>query len=104
VEEKKKTNTFCRINPASPVSERIYSMLRIEKDQDEKFSSELLEKPLDWLVSDIELTADAGFDPILERKLEVAMELIGEVFNLENSEVKDMIRQRLISRGLIDEE
>jgi hypothetical protein len=28
-EDKKKTNTFCRLNPASPVFPHIYSMLKI---------------------------------------------------------------------------
>jgi len=98
-EAKKKTNTFVRLNPASSLYPYIYTMLKIYKAQEDKFSSELWEKPLDRLSS--LATKAEGKDLVVERELEVAMELIGEVFNVSGDEVRKMIKERLASSGII---
>jgi hypothetical protein len=95
---KKKTNTFCRLNPGSPIYPHIYSMLKIYREQSDKYSSELVEKPLERLG---ELAVAERGDPMVERELEVAMELIGEVFSVGGDEVKKMIKERMVRRGLI---
>jgi len=45
-EAKKKTNTFFRLNPATPLYPHIFGMLLIYKQEPDKYSSELVEKPL----------------------------------------------------------
>lgn len=99
LEEKKKTNTFYRINPGSPLTPHIFSMLRIRKDDGEKFSSELVEKPLDHL-NEIASRSSKG-DHSTKRELEVALELISEVFGIDGDDAQEMIRQRMVARGLI---
>lgn len=98
-EGKKKTNTFCRLNPASPVFPHIYSMLKISKVEQDKYSSEMVDKPLERL-SDLTTKSEKG-DPMVERELEVALELIGEVFNIGGDEVRTLIKERMVRRGLI---
>ncbi len=98
-EEKKKANTFYRLNPASPLYPHIYSMLKIYKEESDKYSSELAEKPLERL-SDLTARSEKC-DPVAERELEVAMELIGEVFSVGGDEVRKMIRERMERKGMI---
>lgn len=98
---KRKTNTFYRLNPASPIFPHIYSMLKIYQEESDKYSSELIDKPLDNL-SDAALKSDHG-DTAIERELEVAMELISEVFNIGGSEVRKMVKERMVRRGMIKE-
>jgi hypothetical protein len=100
-EAKKKTNTFYRLNPATPLYPHIYSMLKIYKEEPSRYSSELVEKPLDRL-SDLAKRA-TGTDPAVSRELEVAMELIGEVFSVGGDEVKRMIKERMAGKGMIRE-
>jgi hypothetical protein len=38
---------------------------------------------------------------MVERELEVALELIGEVFNIGGDEVRTLIKERMVHRGLI---
>lgn len=99
-EAKKKTNTFYRINPETPIYPYIFSMLRIFKDEPPGYyPSELVDRPLDRLC----LLAGRGSssDPMLGRELDAAMELIGEVFSVGGDEVKRMIKERMESRGMI---
>ena len=98
-EDKKKTNTFCRLNPSSPVFQHVYSMLKISKVEPDKYSSEMVEKPLERL-SGLTTKSEKG-DPMVERELEVALELIGEVFNIGGDEVRKLIKERMVHRGLI---
>jgi hypothetical protein len=100
-EAKKKTNTFYRLNPATPLYPHIYSMLKIYKEEPSRYSSELVEKPLDRL-SDLAKRA-TGSDPAVSRELEVAMELIGEVFSVGGDEVKRMIKERMAGKGMVKE-
>lgn len=98
-EAKKKTNTFYRLNPATPLYPHIYGMLKIYREEPDKYSSELVEKPLERLC---DLSGkSAGTDPYVGRELDVAMELIGEVFSVGGDEVKRMIRERMARKGLI---
>ncbi len=98
---KRKTNTFYRLDPASPIFQHIYSMLKIYKEEPDKYSSELIDRPLDSLFETAS-KSDRG-DTAVERELEVAMELIGEVFNIGSSEVRKMVKERMIRRGMIKE-
>jgi len=98
-EDKKKPNTFCRLNPSSPVFQHVYSMLKISKKEPDKYSSEMVEKPLERL-SGLTTKSEKG-DPMVERELEVALELIGEVFNIGGDEVRKLIKERMVHRGLI---
>ncbi len=98
-EAKKKTNTFYRLSPTTPLYPYIFGMLKIYKQEPDKYSSELVAKPLDHLQK---LAArSAGCDPLVGRELEVARELIGEVFSVGGDEVKRMIKERMARRGLI---
>ncbi|HUS75637.1 MAG TPA: hypothetical protein VMY43_06470 [Methanothrix sp.] len=98
-EAKKKTNTFCRLSPTTPLYPYIFGMLKIYREVPDKYSSELVVKPLDHL---IDLTGrSASSDPLVGRELEVAMELIGEVFSVGGDEVKRMIKERMARRGMI---
>jgi hypothetical protein len=98
-EAKKKTNTFYRINPETPIYPYIFSMLRIFKDEPERYSSRLVDRPLDRLC----LLAGRGSssDPMLGRELDAAMELIGEVFSVGGDEVRRMIKERMERKGMI---
>ena len=96
-EAKKKTNTFYRLNPATPLYPHIYGMLKIYKEGGEKYSSQLVENPLDRL-NQLAGKSERG-DPVVERELEVAMELIGEVFHVGGDEVKRMVRERMARKG-----
>jgi len=98
-EAKKKTNTFYRINPETAIYPYIFSMLRIFKEEPQRYSSELVDKPLDRLC----LLAGRGSssDPMLGRELDAAMELIGEVFSVGADEVRRMIKERMESQGMI---
>lgn len=98
-EAKKKTNTFYRLNSASPLYPHVYSMLKIYKEESDKYSSELAEKPLDRLGAFASRSEKC--DPVAERELEVAMELIGEVFNVGGDEVRKMIKERMERKGMI---
>jgi hypothetical protein len=98
-EDKKKTNTFCRLNPASPIFPHIYSMLKISKKESDKYTSEMTEKPLERL-SELATKSERG-DPMVERELEAALELIGEVFNIGGDEVRKLIKERMVHRGII---
>ncbi|HSD57259.1 MAG TPA: hypothetical protein VLB04_03675, partial [Methanotrichaceae archaeon] len=98
-EEKKKANTFYRLNTSSPLYPHVYSMLKIYKEESDKYSSELAEKPLERL-SDLAARSEKC-DPVAERELEVAMELIGEVFNVGGDEVRKMIKERMTRKGMI---
>jgi hypothetical protein len=98
-EAKKKTNTFYRISPETPLYPYIFGMLKIYREEPDKYSSELVEKPLDHL-SDLAGRC-ASSDPLVGRELDVAMELIGEVFSVGEDEVKRMIKERMARRGMI---
>jgi hypothetical protein len=98
-ESKKKTNTFCRLNPATPIFPHIFSMLKISKKEPDTYSSEMVDKPLDLLIN--LLTKSERGDPMVERELEVALELISEVFNIGGEEAKKIIKERMVRRGMI---
>jgi len=98
-EAKKKTNTFYRISPETPFYPYIFGMLKIYREEPDKYSSELVEKPLDHL-SDLAGRSASG-DPLVGRELDVAMELIGEVFSVGGDEVRRMIKERMTRRGMI---
>lgn len=100
-EAKKKTNTFYRVSPETPVYPYIFGMLKIYREEPDKYSSELVEKPLDHL-SDLAGRCGSG-NPLVGRELDVAMELIGEVFSVGGDEVKRMIKERMARRGMIRE-
>lgn len=98
-EAKRKTNTFYRLNSASVLYPHVYGMLKIYREEPDRYSSELVEKPLDRLIS---LTGNASDgDPMVGQELEVAMELIGEVFGVGGDEVKRIIKERMARKGLI---
>lgn len=97
-EAKRKTNTFYRLNPATPLYPYIYGMLKIYKEEQDRYSSELVEKPLDHLCF---LAGRSGAsDPLIGRELEVAKELISEVFGVGIDEVRLMIRERMARKGM----
>jgi len=96
---KKKTNTFYRMNPDMDLYPYIFSMLRIYKQEPERYSSELVDRPLDHLCDLAARRASA--DPSVGRELDVAMALIGEVFSVGADEVKRMIKDRMASRGMV---
>lgn len=98
-EAKKKTNTFYRLNSASVLYPHIYGVLKIYREEPDKYSSELVEKPLDRLISLAGNASDG--DPMVGQELEVAMELIGEVFGVGGDEVKRMIKERMTRKGVI---
>lgn len=98
-EAKKKTNTFYRLNPATPLYPYIFGMLKIYKEEPDKYSSQLVEKPLDHLC-DLAGKSSAS-DQLIGRELEVARELIAEVFSVGNDEVKRMIKERMARKGMI---
>jgi hypothetical protein len=98
-ESKKKTNTFCRLNPATPIFPHIFSMLKISKKDPDTYSSEMVAKPLTHLIS-LTTKSERG-DPMVERELDVALELIGEVFNIGGEEAKKIIKERMVRRGMI---
>ncbi len=98
-EAKKKTNTFYRLNPATPLYPYIFGMLLIYKQEPDKYSSELVENPLDHLC---ELAGRSNEnDSLVGRELEVAKELIAEVFSVGEDEVKRMIMERMARKGMI---
>ena len=98
-EAKKKTNTFYRLSPTTPLYPYIFGMLKIYKQEPDKYSSELVAKPLDHLQK--LASRSAGCDPLVGRELEVARELIGEVFSVGGDEVKRMIKERMARKGMI---
>ena len=100
-EAKKKTNTFYRISPATPLYPYIFGMLKIYREVPDKYSSELVEKPLDHLCDLAGRCASS--DPLVGRELDVAMELIGEVFSVGEDEVKRMVKERMERKGMIRE-
>jgi hypothetical protein len=73
-------------------------MLKIYKGEDDRYSSELIDRPLDHLC-DFSVQSSGG-DPLVERELVAAMELISEVFNLGPDEVRKMIKDRMARRGI----
>jgi hypothetical protein len=98
-EAKKKTNTFYRLSPATPLYPYIFGMLKIYKEELDKYSSQLVEKPLDHLC-DLAGKSSAS-DQLIGRELEVARELIAEVFSVGGDEVKRMIKERMARKGMI---
>jgi hypothetical protein len=98
-EAKKKTNTFYRISPETPLYPYIFGMLKIYREEPDKYSSELVEKPLDHL-SDLAGRC-ASSDLLVGRELDVAMDLIGEVFSVGGDEVRRMIKERMARKGMI---
>jgi len=100
-EAKKKTNTFCRLSPTTPLYPYIFGMLKIYREEPDKYSSQLVEKPLDHL-SDLAGRCAFG-DPQVGRELDVATELLGEVFSVGGDEVRRMIKDRMARRGMIKE-
>lgn len=98
-EAKKKTNTFYRISPETPFYPHIFGMLKIYREEPDRYSSELVEKPLDHL-SDLAGRGASG-DPQVGRELDVAMELLGEVFSVRRDEVMRMIKERMAKMGMI---
>jgi hypothetical protein len=100
-EAKKKTNTFYRISPETPLYPYIFAMLKIYREEPDKYSSELVDKPLDHL-NDLAGRC-ASCDPQVGRELDVAMELLGEVFSVGEGEVRRMIKERMARRGMIGE-
>jgi len=100
-EAKKKTNTFYRISPETPIYPYIFGMLKIYREEPDRYSSELVEKPLDHLC-DLAGRCASG-DPLVGRELDVAMQLIGEVFSVGGDEVKRMIKERMARKGMIRE-
>ena len=98
-ESKKKTNTFYRLSPATPLYPYIFGMLKIYKEEPDKYSSQLVEKPLDHLC-DLAGKSSAS-DQLIGRELEVARELIAEVFSVGGDEVKRMIKERMARKGMI---
>ncbi len=99
---KKKTNTFYRLNPISPIYPYVYGMMKIYKDEAEKYSSQLVSQPLDKL---IDISCNCRYeDHLAEKELVVAMELISEVFLVGEDEAKRMIEDRMICKGLIAEQ
>jgi hypothetical protein len=98
-EAKKKTNTFYRLSPTTPLYAYIFGMLKIYREEPDKYSSELVEKPLDHLCDLASRCASS--DPLVGRELGVAMELIGEVFSVGGEEVKRIIKERMERKGMI---
>jgi hypothetical protein len=98
-EAKKKTNTFYRLSPATPLYPYIFGMLKIYKEEPDKYSSQLVDKPLDHLC-DLAGKSSAS-DQLTGRELEVARELIAEVFSVGGDEVKRMIKERMARKGMI---
>jgi hypothetical protein len=98
-EAKKKTNTFYRLSSTTPLYPYIFGMLKIYREESDKYSSELVDKPLDHL-SDLAGRGASG-DPLVGRELDVARELIGEVFSVGEGEVQRMIKERMKRKGMI---
>ena len=100
VEAKQKANTFCRLNHLTPIAPYIFSMLQVSrrKNDEDRFTSQLIERPLDHLLC--RLAGDPSIDPHAERERQAAFELLGEVFGVDEGEVKAMISERLASRGI----
>ena len=96
---KKKTNTFYRMNSDMDLYPYIFSMLKIYKEEPQRYSSELVDRPLERLC--LLAGRSSGADPMLGRELDAAMELIGEVFSVGADEVKRMVKERMESRGMI---
>ena len=96
---KKKTNTFYRMNPDMDLYPYIFSMLKIFKEVPDRYSSELVDRPLDHLCN--LASRRASTDPMVGRELDVAMALIGEVFSVGGDEVRRMIKERMASRGMV---
>jgi hypothetical protein len=74
-------------------------MLKIYKEEPDKYSSQLVDKPLDHLC-DLAGKSSAS-DQLTGRELEVARELIAEVFSVGGDEVKRMIKERMARKGMI---
>lgn len=98
-EAKKKTNTFYRLNPATTLYPYVYGMLKIYKEEQDRYSSELVDKPLDHLCR--LAGRSSASDPLIGRELEVARELISEVFSVGSDEVRLMIKERMARKGMI---
>jgi len=98
-EAKKKTNTFYRLSPATPLYPYVYGMLKIYKEEQDRYSSQLVDKPLDHLCR--LAGRSSASDPLIGRELEVAKELISEVFSVGGDEARMMIKERMARRGMI---
>mgnify|MGYP000870752866 FL=1 len=98
-EAKKKTNTFYRLSPATPLYPCVYGMLKIYKEEQDRYSSQLVDKPLDHLCR--LAGRSSASDPLIGRELEVAKELISEVFSVGGDEVRMMIKERMVRKGMI---
>ncbi|GAB6266726.1 MAG: hypothetical protein STSR0001_21730 [Methanothrix sp.] len=98
-EAKKKTNTFYRLSPATPLYPYVYGMLKIYKEEQDRYSSQLVDKPLAHLCR--LAGRSSASDPLIGRELEVAKELISEVFSVGGDEVRMMIKERMVRKGMI---
>ena len=98
-EAKKKTNPFYRLSPATPLYPYVYGMLKIYKEEQDRYSSQLVDKPLDHLCR--LAGRSSASDPLIGRELEVAKELISEVFSVGGDEVRMMIKERMVRKGMI---
>jgi hypothetical protein len=98
-EAKKKTNTFYRLSPATPLYPYVYGMLKIYKEEQDRYSPQLVDKPLDNLCR--LAGRSSASDPLIGRELEVAKELISEVFSVGGDEVRMMIKERMVRKGMI---
>ena len=98
-EAKKKTNTFYRLSPATPLYPYVYGMLKIYKEEQDRYSSQLVDKPLDHLCR--LAGRSSASDPLIGRELEVAKVLISEVFSVGGDEVRMMIKERMVRKGMI---
>ena len=98
-EAKKKTNILYRLSPATPLYPYVYGMLKIYKEEQDRYSSQLVDKPLDHLCR--LAGRSSASDPLIGRELEVAKELISEVFSVGGDEVRMMIKERMVRKGMI---
>lgn len=90
--DKRKTGTFFCLDNTSPLAAHIFCMLEVKKGQDDRFFSQLADRPLDRLLAEVSATPESR---MMERQLAVAIELLGEVFGAEEKEVRVMIKERL---------
>ena len=86
-EEKKKTNTFCRLNPTSPLAPHIYSMLKIYKGEEDKLLPRSSQKS-PWIARQPGVGSDDKEDPVIELELEASLDLLSEIFKVERGEAK----------------
>ncbi len=96
---KSKSNTFYRMNPTAAIYPYIFGMLRIYKEEPERYSSELVDRPLDHLLT---LAGRPSVqDPMMGRELVVAVDLISDVFSVGRDEARRMIKERMEKKGRV---